>query len=194
MADALKKKRFDDALEAAREVNDPIARSLGQWLYFIAEDPDLSPWDADAFLDLHGDWPAASRIQTHAEKQFSSRPRTEDVLAFYETRDPVSGKGKITLARALFDKGEDDAGQIYLRDAWVNDNFTLSDERSILSSFGKRLTKEDHAARVDRLLWARQVTAARRIFSRLDSNERAKAQARASFIVGAADAPARYGR
>ncbi len=116
----------------------------------MAEDPRVSLQQADAFLDLHEDWPAKSRIQSFVESRIPKNAPVDDVLAFFESRDPVTGSGKVHLARALFAKGEQDAGEVHLRDAWVNDNFTVSEERAVLSSYGGRLTEEDHAARVDR--------------------------------------------
>ncbi len=192
IADALKKKRFSDARKKGGQLSDPIARSLGDWLYFMANDPKVNFISADAFLDRHGDWPAVTRIQAFVEGRMPSNAPVDSVLAFFESRDPVTGNGKVQLARALFANGDEEAGSIHLRDAWVNNNFTTSKERAILSSYGKRLTKEDHAARVDRLLWARQVTNARRVFSRLSSHERKKAQARAALLLSAAVAPALY--
>jgi peptidoglycan lytic transglycosylase len=192
VAAALKSKHFTQARSNMAGVTNPIARSLGDWMYFMAEDPHVRLDDADAFLDAHDDWPATSRIQAFVENSIPSNAPSATVLSFFDTRDPVTGDGKVQLARALFAKGDEEAGAIYLRDAWVNNNFTVSKERAILSSFKTRLSKEDHAARVDRLLWARQVTNARRIFSRLSSHERKKAQARAALILGASSAPSLY--
>ena len=187
-----KAKRFAGAKTANAQISDPIAHSLGEWMRFRADDPNLSFADADAFLDAHTDWPALSRIQTTYEKRLTSTTPVETVSAFFDSRDPVSGNGKIQLARALFASGDDDAAMGHLRDAWVNNNFSASEEKQILRTIGKRLTKDDHAARVDRLLWARQATNARRTIPLLTSAERRKAQARAAFILGASSAPRLY--
>lgn len=189
IADALKKKRFAEATTLIPLIQDPVARSLGQWLYFKAEDPQVGVFEADAFLDAHGDWPAVSRIQSFIEGRMPDDTPAETVLAFFDTRDPVTGDGKVQLARALFAVGEIEAAEIHLRDAWVNHNFTVKEEQRILASYGRRLNAADHAARVDRLLWERQVTNARRIFPRLSANERRKAEARAALLLRASSAP-----
>ncbi len=192
IADALKHKHFSDARKHIPQISDPIAASLGKWMYFKAEDPLVNIAAADRFLDFHSDWPAASRIQSFVEKRISNATPTKTVLEFFDSRDPITGSGKIQLARVLFAMGEDDAAQIHLRDAWVHHNFNVKEERRILKTYGRRLTKEDHAARVDRLLWARQVTNARRIFSKLSSSERHKAQARAALLLRATSGPKLY--
>lgn len=190
----LKAKRFPDAQSKITRIADPIAKSLGEWMYFMANDPKVNLNWAHHFLDNHGDWPAVNRIQDHVEGRISKYASADDILAFFENRDPVSGDGKIELAKALYSKNQNDAGDIHLRDAWVNHNFTIAKENAILSKYGKRLTKEDHAARVDRLLWARQVTNSRRVLSKLDKRERAKAKSRIAFILGASSAPSLYSK
>lgn len=191
-ANALKHKRFSEARNYVAPVDEPIAKGLGEWLYFLAEDPLVDINEADAFLDSHGDWPAVTRIQSHVEKRITNKTPPKDILAFFDSRDPVTGGGKIQLARALFATGEKDAAEIHLRDAWVNHNFKSTEERRILSAYGAHLSKDDHAARVDRLLWSRQVTNARRIFSRLVPSERRKAEARAALLLGASSGPTLY--
>ncbi len=193
VAEALKAKQFSKARNEIALIDDPIAMSLGHWLYFKAEDPLVSIDAADAFLDSHRDWPAVSRIQSFVEGRLTYNTPADTVRNFFATRDPITGGGKIHLARALFAAGDEEAGEIHLRDAWINHNFNVKEERRILSKYGRRLTKEDHAARVDRLLWARQVTNARRVFSRLSSNERRKAEARAALLLRASSAPKLYG-
>ncbi len=190
----LKAKRFPDAQVKITHIANPIAKSLGEWMYFMANDPNVNLNWADHFLDNHTDWPAVSRIQDHVEGRISRYASADEVLAFFDKRDPVSGDGKFELAKALYAKGENEAGDVQLRDAWINHNFSIAKENAILSKYGKRLTKEDHAARVDRLLWARQVTNARRVIPKLDKQERAKAKTRAAFILGASSAPSLYSR
>ncbi len=192
VAEALKSKRFSDARSEIKQISDPIAASLGEWMYFKAEDPLVKIADAGHFLDYHNDWPAVSRIQSFVERRISNTTPSQSVLDFFDTRDPITGGGKIQLARALFTTGENDAALIHLRDAWVNHNFNVAEERRILKIYGRRLTKEDHAARVDRLLWARQVTNARRMFFQLSSNERRKARARAALLLRSTNGPKLY--
>ncbi len=192
IADALKHKHFSDARNHIPQISDPIAASLGEWMYFKAEDPLVNIAAADRFFDFHSDWPAASRIQSFVEKRISNATPAKTVLDFFDSRDPITGAGKIQLARALFATDENDAAQFHLRDAWVHHNFNVKEERRILKIYGRLLTKEDHAARVDRLLWARQVTNARRVFSKLSTNERRKAQARAALLLRATSGPKLY--
>ncbi|MEO1137647.1 MAG: lytic transglycosylase domain-containing protein, partial [Pseudomonadota bacterium] len=155
---------------------------------------DLFGQFADAFLDANPDWPARNRIHAFIEDRIPNNAPADQVLAFFDTRTPETGPGKIQLARALFAVGDRIGGERYIRDAWINENFKLAEERRVLSVYGSYLTKQDHAARVDRLLWSRQVTNARRVFSSLDKQDRKKAEARAALLLQASSAQRLYDR
>ncbi len=194
LAETLKKKQFSTAPSLLETITDPIARNLGQWMYLMAEDPLVDFNAADVFLDAHINWPMQRRIADHVEGRIPDTAPATDVLAFFDVRDPVSGEGKIQLARALYATGNQDGGDRQIRDAWINHNFKLAEEQRILSVHGGRLSKADHAARVDRLLWSRQVTNARRVFSRLSGKDRRMAEARAALLLSASSAPRLYNK
>jgi soluble lytic murein transglycosylase len=152
-AAALKARQYPTAVTLIDLVSDPIAKGLGQWMYFMAEDPSVDFNVADSFLDSNPDWPARTRIHAFVEKKIPSSAPADQVLAFFDTREPVTGIGKIRLAKALFSVGDKIGGEQQIRDAWLNESLTLAEVKQILADYAGRLTKEDHAARVDRLLW-----------------------------------------
>lgn len=188
----IKKRNFSRAIAASTGLSDPIARSLAEWLYFYGEDPKVSVTQADRFLDLHPEWPSLKRIQSHVERQMPTTTPPDQVLAFFDSRDPITSDGKVQLTRAMLARGDREVAERHLRDAWANDSFSLADERTVLSKYASLLRPEDHAARVDRLLWSRQVTAARRLFPKLTAGERRIAQARAALLTAASTGPKLY--
>ncbi|MEM8935607.1 MAG: transglycosylase SLT domain-containing protein [Pseudomonadota bacterium] len=192
VADLIKRRRYSEARAQITVVSDPIARSLGYWMYFMAGDPKVDLLDADAFLDAHPDWPAINRIQSKLESRLSSKTPERVIDIMFDEREPVTGIGKIHRARALYIAGKTADADRYLRDAWINDSFSVEDERYVLSKYGGRLTREDHAARVDQLLWDIQVTNARRIMPKLSKDERRAAQIRSALLLRANNAPDLY--
>ncbi len=189
---AIERKEFSLARAENKFVSDPTAKSLGDWLYFMAKDNNVNLTEAGAFLDAHPDWPATDRIQSFVESRISDRVSPDVILDFFAARKPRTGDGKLQLARALLSKSRGDEATALIRDAWVNHNFTVSKERRILRAYKGRLRKEDHAARVDRLLWAIQVTNARRTFPHLANKDRRMAEARAALLMRASTAPRLY--
>ncbi len=186
---ALDRKDFAGARALSSGLTDPTSKTLGEWLYFQAEDPLVSAPAADTFLDANPQWPALGKIQANAEKRMPLTLPAAQVLAFFKTRDPVTGEGRLQLARALYETGEKAAADLQIREAWRAHNFQLADEQRILSVYGSTLTTEDHIARADRLLWAREPVSARRVFARLPEREREMGEARAALLSGAPNAP-----
>ena len=158
----------------------------------MAKDPNVDIAEARAFLDAHPEWPATARIQAFVESRMDDDDPTSAILDFFSVREPRTGDGKIQLARAYLAAGRRDEATALIRDAWINHNFTVSEERRIIAAYGARLTKADHAARIDRLLWDIQVTNARRTFPYLSKKDRRMAEARAALLLRAASAPRLY--
>ncbi|MEM8771256.1 MAG: lytic transglycosylase domain-containing protein [Pseudomonadota bacterium] len=189
---ALKRKAFALAKAETQFIEDATARSLGDWLYFMSKDPQMDFREAGVFLDAHPDWPSRSRIQSFAESRIADDAPAADILAFFTQRKPRTGAGKTHMARALLSQGRDAEATALIRDAWVNHNFRIAEEKQIIKNYSKRLTKADHASRVDRLLWGRQVTNARRTFPYLSREDRRMAEARAALLLRAGSGPKLY--
>lgn len=185
---AIARRDFTGARVAAREIADPTARALGEWYYFEAEDPLIRVPDADAFLDAHPEWPSVTKIQSHVERRMTQTLAPAEILAFFDTRDPVTGEGKLQLARAQLARGETDAAILHIKDAWRKHTFTLADEQRLIANHGGRLNQDDHFARVDRLLFAREAATAKRSIAYLAGAERRRANVRADLLLGAANA------
>jgi soluble lytic murein transglycosylase len=192
--DFVAKRQYSAARALAAEMTVETARSLAEWYYFDAEDPLVAIADADLFLDAHPEWPSALKIQTHVEKRLLWTTSPALILDFFKSRDPVTGEGKVQLARAQLATGSADAAALRIKDAWIKNNFVLTDEQRLLANYGGYLSQDDHAARVDRLLWSREVSTAKRAFSRLRAEDRRRAEARAALLLGGAEGPRLYER
>ncbi|MBI1366225.1 MAG: transglycosylase SLT domain-containing protein [Alphaproteobacteria bacterium] len=177
---------------AAAAIQDEAARALAEWLSLYAGDPTFDFQDVGAFLDAHETWPALSKIQADAESRIPSDAPAQAVLDFFKKRDPATGEGKLALAQAQLDLGEKDAAALRIRNAWIHDDFRLADEQRILTRYDGFLKEEDHQARVDRLLFERKVTTARRVFSHLSPRHRRMAEARAALLVNASNGPSLF--
>jgi len=187
-----KNRRWSSVLSTINKIQHPDAISLGQWYYFDARDPNVDIVAGSAFLDTHPQWPSLTRIQRHLESRISDNTDTQTIYKFFQSRDPLTGNGKLHFVRALIARGDIEAAKLHLRASWRDHQFSSSQERTILRLYRQYLTTEDHIARVDSLLWRRQVTSSRRSFSLLPTRERRKAEARAALYVRARNAQRLY--
>jgi len=188
----VRRRQWSNARRSIAAIEDETARSLGQWYCFESRDPDVNIAEGIQFLNNHEGWPSLAKIQRHLENHIDERTPVDTVYALFKDRDPLTGNGKLQLLRMLMARGETQAAEIYVRDAWRNHPFTQTEERTILNAYGTWLRPEDHVARVDHLLWARKVTSARRSFNLLPVAERRRAQTRAELYLRAAGAEQSY--
>ncbi len=193
---AAEKGRWSTSLEAAAQGTNPLATSYFRWRYY--SQPGATPTfdEIAGFIDTHPDWPQMARMLRNAEAQLQSRPEGDDpfVLDWFGRYPPVSTTGKVRLAEAQLRGGEHDAGYKLLREAWIEGNFERGDERAILRRHRQLLTRDDHAERIDRLLWDRRRGDAMRLLPNVAPELRALSLARIGLIESAGNVDTLIGR
>jgi soluble lytic murein transglycosylase len=153
----------------ARKVVDGLgSRPLSAYARWreLLEAADKPPFKAYAeFMARHPDWPSLGTIQGRAEETIDEAVEHRDRLAFFADRKPRTRQGRVRLAQALLGAGRRAEAAALLREAWVADDFPPDEERYFLGLYREHLRAQDHAARLDRLLWDGQTTAAQRMLA-----------------------------
>ncbi len=175
---ALKKGHWRRARRLAEKGKDPLPAKVITWLY-LTEPGTRTDFDELArFIDANPDWPRRQTLLGRAEEAMGDDTPDERALAWFAQHPPVSGEGRVRAAEAFMRGGWPEVGSAWLRYAWVVDNFSARRERQILKRHAKLLSRADHEARLDRLLWDGRRGAARRMLRRVSVGFRALAQAR----------------
>ncbi len=159
---------------------DPLVRRMLQWRLATSRDAPLYFADIRSALeDLQG-WPGREGMRARAEQAIlDTRLSPSERVGFLRQEGgPVSGDGRIALAIALKDLGQRSEAIEIARAAWREDSLTSNAEARALDEFGSNFSSEDHAARVDILLWRGQRSLAQRLIPRLSSADRLVANAR----------------
>lgn len=146
-----------------------------------------------AFLANHADWPAAATIRRLAERSIVDDTPADQIVRHFSKLPPLSAEGKWRHAEALAASGQTAAAATWARDAWDSAGLDDIQEARLLAKFGDRLRPEDHASRMDRLLWADRITPAGRMLARVDTDTRLWALARIAVKRNAPDVQARLG-
>ncbi len=168
-------------LASARDnAADPLVRRILQWRYASAED---APLDFNAIRDALAtlqDWPARATMQSRAERAISSSrlSPSERIQFFASVGGPSTGDGRIALAVAQRANGQRSEAEALARRAWREDELSATASSDALATFGGAFTQEDHAARVDGLLWRNERSEAQRLIPRLSAADAALARAR----------------
>ena len=163
---------------AARAAKDPMLLKLVQWLGLVREGVPVPFFGVARFYEENHHWPMQTQLRRRVEESIGPDVPPAAVLDWFHRHPPGSAIGKIRYAEALLATGTPERGKALLREAWVSGSFPKAQERAILKRHGKILTKEDHAQRLDRLLWDGKVEEARRLMWRVDPAKRALAEAR----------------
>jgi soluble lytic murein transglycosylase len=84
---------------------------------------------------------------------------------------PTSAKGRFALARALLAEGDRDRAERLVRQAWRSDELSERSEADAIELFRDLLTREDHRARMDKRIGAKDIAGAKRAAQRLGGDE-----------------------
>ncbi|MCJ8519100.1 soluble lytic murein transglycosylase [Pseudorhizobium tarimense] len=112
-------------------------------------------------------WPGVEALRAQAERAlFLESAEAATVQAFFKEAPPETPEGRYTLARALDHEGKSEEALEMIRQLWKSDPLDVALENRVLEVFGEGLTKADHKARMDYLMYRSRVSQAKR-FSEL---------------------------
>jgi peptidoglycan lytic transglycosylase len=195
---------YRDAFGAARASNWSAAKQLAAaanerlpakiLLWLELERSDTAHFtDIVDFAERNPDWPQLDMLREHAEQVIDDVPE-ETVRAYFESHRPLTPKGSLRFATVLANGGQREAAVTRIRELWPQPDIGPDIEQAILDRYGDILRPQDHALRLDRLLWAAQPSGARRQMPRAPEDSRLVAEARLAFEDQRDDADAIFAR
>ena len=186
--------RGDDAgaHAAALRIKDPAAQKLAIWFEYRSGDLDAKAEDIEAFRLANLDWPGQEELRERAEiALFLADATPERINAFFANGAPITGAGRAALATAHMKSGNQAAAREHVAAAWREYLLSSTVEKKILDRFGPMLTKADHQARVDKLLFPddeKTAEAALRVSKFLSAEAQKKVAARIAVVKRKANA------
>jgi soluble lytic murein transglycosylase len=173
----------------ALPARDPAARALIQWLAIRLTPKDIGFARTAGFIREHPDWPNQIYMRRRAERLlYDDKPDAKIVRGYFAKDVPVSGEGKLALARALLASGDRTRAQALVRSAWHGDDLSKEIESETLAAFPGMLSAADHKARADRFFYKDNYAAGLRAAARAGAELAAYAQARVAVIRRAGNA------
>ncbi len=160
-----------------------MAQAIGQWEYLVGQDKLAFDQYAN-FIAGHPGFPRQALLQSRAEQALDREAVTpEKLVAFFDRNPPISNGAKARYALALASMRRDEALPL-AREAWRGGSMSGPAEAYLQSLYGTQFTPEDHAARMDALLWQGEAEAASRQIVKLAVADRTMAMARLSLLQG----------
>lgn len=176
---------WSDVADYRGKISDPIARDILSW-HLATRTDDLSLGEITGLMSRHPDWPRMVTIRARAERMLFEEPMSpQRTLQWFQSlplefQEPASGEGRAALARAYFGIGDEAQGMFWLGKAWRDSKLTRDRQKDLFAQYGRKLTREDHAARADHLIWlgARYYSSAEALLPYMNTSDRKLADAR----------------
>jgi soluble lytic murein transglycosylase len=184
--DLARKAKTGDATATRDRIADPAGQKLVEW--FILRHPETTANFSRyaAFIAANPEWPSTALLRRRAEARlWEERSDAAAVRGFIGDR-PTSAKGRLALARVRLAEGDRDGAARLARDAWRADELSERLETDTYETFGDLLNRDDHRARMDRRIGAKDLAGAKRAAKRLGDDELAIVKACAA-VKGKAD-------
>jgi len=169
-----------EARSVAAGAGDAQVQALVVWM-----DATRKPEGGGGFAEIagvvidHPDWPQQRTVRQTAEQALDGSESDAAILGWFDRYPPVTLPGARRYVQALQAAGQNGRAVEVARTAWVSaDAQTLEEEDSFYLAYADQLTSDDHARRLDRLIWAGRTSAAQRLLPRVDDTTRAVAEAR----------------
>lgn len=172
--------RWNDVMTARRQISNDVAKDALLWLR-ASRDPNVPLSDLTYAMHNLTNWPRMTTIKSKAEKKVLDKPSSvPDPINWFRGEPPVSGEGRMLLAKAHFKRGDIESGKKWLKLAWRESKLTRDRQRDIFKSYKEYLTPEDHAARADYLVWQgrRYFSSAQGLLPLMPKNDRLLINAR----------------
>lgn len=194
-ADLAIKGRFSEAGAAAERSGDPAAVKLVELFYLREHWKDAGYSRIMDFLNAAPKWPLAETFMKRAEQAlYQGREPASMVLQHFASRTPISAEGRLALARAKMDQGNQKEAQLLVRQVWADADVPAEMEQPIIAEFGGLLSTDDFKRRMWRMVFAQSANGAIRSAKRLGSDYQQAAKVAQALLRGAAGADKQYGK
>ena len=169
--DLARKAKTNEATAIQKTIGDPAARKLVEWFILRHPDADANFGRYAAFITDSPGWPSMGLMRKRAEARLWQERSDAATVRNFVGDQPTSPKGRFALARVLLAEGDRDGAASLVRQTWRSDELLEHSEAEAFELFHDLLTREDHRARMDKRIGAKDLSGAQRVAQRLGSDQ-----------------------
>jgi soluble lytic murein transglycosylase len=166
-----RKAKTSEATAIQKTIGDPAARKLVEWYILRHPETNANFSRYAAFIADSPDWPSIGLMRKRAEARLWQERSDAATVRNFIGNQPTSAKGRFALARVLLAVGDREGAGSLVRLAWRSDELSERSEADAFELFRELLTREDHRARMDRRIGAKDISGAKRAAQHLGSDE-----------------------
>ena len=165
--DLVRKAKTGEATVIKKSIGDPAAQKLVEWLILRHPDGEANFGRYAAFIADNPSWPSIRLLRRRAEGRLWQERSDAATVRRFTGGQPASAKGRFALARVLLAEGDRNGAERQVREAWRSEELSEHVEAEALDAFRDLLTREDHRARMDKRIGAKDFSGAMRAARRL---------------------------
>jgi soluble lytic murein transglycosylase len=184
--ESVRKGKTGDATAIKNSITDPVAQKLIEWMILRHPDGEANFSRYAAFIADNPNWPGIRGLRRRAEARLWQEQSDAATVRRFTQGQPLTGKGQMALARILLAEGDRNGAEHRIRDAWRAQELSEHVESEIIDAFGGLIGPDDHRARMDKRIGAKDFSAAMRAAHHLGSDELAIVKACAA-VAGSDD-------
>jgi len=179
----IKDRKWNSALKSAAKVKDKEFRNLITWMHLKTTRNGASFTEYKNFIEQNGDYPRINRIRYLAEEKIYLKNHSPtSIINWFERYPPLGGIGKIKLAEAYLEKGNNEQVRELIKEGWITADIRKNDLGYYRAKFKKFLNSDDHIKRADYLAWERKHWDLKRMLKYLPADQKALYNARQILI------------
>ncbi|HXR25380.1 MAG TPA: hypothetical protein VN742_08470, partial [Candidatus Binataceae bacterium] len=169
--DLARESKFGDASALEKTIGDPAGKKLVEWFLLRHPESDANFNRYAAFIADNPGWPSMGLMRRRAEARLWQERSDAATVHRFTGDQPLSAKGRFALARALLAEGDRDGAAGWVRNAWRSEELSEAAESEAFDAFHDLLDRDDHRARMDKRIGAKDFSGAMRAAHRLGSDE-----------------------
>src|SRR6478735_2165397 len=175
--DLARKAKTDEATATRNRIADPAGQKLVEWFILRHSETAANFSRYAAFIAANPEWPSAALLRRRAEARLWQERSDAATVRGFTGDQPTSARGKLALARVRLAAGDREGAGELVREAWRSEELSERVENDAYEMFRDLLTREDHRARMDRRIGAKDLAGAKRAAQRLGDDELALVKA-----------------
>jgi soluble lytic murein transglycosylase len=183
--DLMRKAKTAEATATEKTIGDSAAQKLVEWLILRHPDGAANFNRYAAFIADNPDWPSVGQLRRRAEARLWQERSDAATVHSFTGDQPSSAKGRFALARVLLGEGDRDGAVRLVRETWRSEELAERIEGEAFDTFHDLLTREDHRARMDKRIGAKDFSGAMRAAHRLGDEDVAIVKACAAVMTNA---------
>jgi soluble lytic murein transglycosylase len=169
--DLTRESKSGEASALEKTIGDPAAKKLVEWFLLRHPESDANFNRYAAFIADNPGWPSMGMMRRRAEARLWQERSDAATVHRFTGDQPVSARGRFALARALLAEGDRDGAAGWVRNTWRSEELTEAAEGEAFDTFHDLLNRDDHRARMDKRIGAKDFSGAMRVAHRLGGDE-----------------------